>query len=202
MFFRLFFRLSAHFRPHSSAIFHPNTHIIFCCPLSAYDKWWFEQKKSPHFREKYLVLSYLKWLCSVPMAAKKMAIDRKRLAGAGLCNKLSNSDRSLVPLFHTSDEWHSARTQTPSDNAVFSLWVWWMWSSRHRSPENANEWRICSTLRDVKSDEARMAMFTRPRPRTCKMMPFFLLLIFFSWIPQHIPVDEETGFLSFFLVCS
>ena len=23
-------------------------------------KWWFEQKKSPHFREKYLVLSYLK----------------------------------------------------------------------------------------------------------------------------------------------
>ena len=35
-------------------------HIIFCCPLSAYDKWWFEQKKSPHFREKYLVLSYLK----------------------------------------------------------------------------------------------------------------------------------------------
>ena len=35
-------------------------HISFCCPLSAYDKWWFEQKKSPHFREKYLVLSYLK----------------------------------------------------------------------------------------------------------------------------------------------
>ena len=35
-------------------------HIIFCCPLSAYDKWWFELKKSPHFREKYLVLSYLK----------------------------------------------------------------------------------------------------------------------------------------------
>ena len=34
-------------------------HIIFCCTLSAYDKWWFEQKKSPHFREKYLVLSYL-----------------------------------------------------------------------------------------------------------------------------------------------
>ena len=60
MFFRLFFRLRAHFSPHSSAIFHPNTHIIFCCPLSAYDKWWFEQKKSPHFREKYLVLSYLK----------------------------------------------------------------------------------------------------------------------------------------------
>ena len=35
-------------------------HIIFCCPLSAYDKWWFEQNNSPHFREKYLVLSYLK----------------------------------------------------------------------------------------------------------------------------------------------
>ena len=31
-------------------------HIFFCCPNSAYDKWWFEQKKSPHFREKYLVL--------------------------------------------------------------------------------------------------------------------------------------------------
>ena len=37
-------------------------HIIFCCPLSAYDKWWFEQKKAPLFREKYLVLSYLKGL--------------------------------------------------------------------------------------------------------------------------------------------
>ena len=60
MYFRRFFRLSAYFRPHSSAIFHPNTHIMFYCPLSAYDKWWFEQKKSPHFREKYLVLSYLK----------------------------------------------------------------------------------------------------------------------------------------------
>ena len=35
-------------------------HIIFCCPLSAYDKWWFEEKKLPHFREKYLVQSYLK----------------------------------------------------------------------------------------------------------------------------------------------
>ena len=35
--------------------------IIFRCPLSAYDKWWFEQKKSPHFREKYLVLSYLNY---------------------------------------------------------------------------------------------------------------------------------------------
>ena len=49
MFFRLFFRLSAHLRPHSSAIFRPNTHIIFCCPLSAYDKWWFEQKKITTF---------------------------------------------------------------------------------------------------------------------------------------------------------
>ena len=59
LFFRRFFRLSANFRPHSCAIFHPNTHIIFFCPLSAYDEWWFEQKKSPHFRENYLVLSYL-----------------------------------------------------------------------------------------------------------------------------------------------
>ena len=59
MFFRLFFRLSAHFRPHSSAIFHPNTPHNFLLPLSAYDKWWFEQKKkSPHFQEKCLVLSY------------------------------------------------------------------------------------------------------------------------------------------------
>ena len=59
--FRLFFRLSAHFRPHSCAIFFIQIpHIIFCCPLSAYDKGWLEQKKkSPHFREKYLVLSYL-----------------------------------------------------------------------------------------------------------------------------------------------
>ena len=58
MFFQLFFRLSAHFRPHSCAIFHPNTHIIFCCPLSAYDKWWFEQKNH-HILGKSIVLSYL-----------------------------------------------------------------------------------------------------------------------------------------------
>ena len=48
MFFRQFFWLSANFQPHSGAIFHTNTHIIFCCPLSAYDKWWFEQKKKKH----------------------------------------------------------------------------------------------------------------------------------------------------------
>ena len=60
MFFRLFFRLSAHFWPHSTATFHPNTHMFFCS-LLAYDKWWYEQKKKrkPHLREKYLVLSYL-----------------------------------------------------------------------------------------------------------------------------------------------
>ena len=33
MFFRLFFRLSAHFRPHSSAIFHPNTPHNFLLPV-------------------------------------------------------------------------------------------------------------------------------------------------------------------------
>ena len=60
VFFWRFFRLSANFRPYSSAIFHPNTPHNFFCMLSAHDKWWFEQKKSPHFREKYLVLSYLK----------------------------------------------------------------------------------------------------------------------------------------------
>ena len=31
--FRLFFRLSAHFRPHSSAIFHPNTPHNFLLPV-------------------------------------------------------------------------------------------------------------------------------------------------------------------------
>ena len=41
------------------AIFHPNTPHNFCCPLSAYDKWWSEQKKSPDFWESYLGLSYL-----------------------------------------------------------------------------------------------------------------------------------------------
>ena len=46
--FRQFFRLSAHFWLHYSAIFHPNTHTIFCCPLSAYDIWQFEQKKNHH----------------------------------------------------------------------------------------------------------------------------------------------------------
>ena len=59
MFFRLFFRLSAHFRPHSSAIFHPNTpHIVARYQHMINDD--LSKKKSPHFREKYLVLSYLK----------------------------------------------------------------------------------------------------------------------------------------------
>ena len=54
--FLAIFSFECQFRPYSSAIFHPNTPQIFFCPLSAHDKWWFEQKKSPHFREKYLVL--------------------------------------------------------------------------------------------------------------------------------------------------
>ena len=45
----LYFRLSAHFRPYSSAIFHPNIPHIFSFPLSAYDKWWFEQKNHHSF---------------------------------------------------------------------------------------------------------------------------------------------------------
>ena len=44
MFFRLFFRLSAHFRPTLVQYFIQIPHIISCFPLSAYDKWWFEQK--------------------------------------------------------------------------------------------------------------------------------------------------------------
>ena len=62
MFFRLFFVWVPIFDPTLVQYFIQIPHIIFCCPLSAYDKWWFEQKKSPHFREKYLVLSYLKAL--------------------------------------------------------------------------------------------------------------------------------------------
>ena len=61
MFFRLIFRLRAHFRPHSSAIFHPNTPHNFLLPVCQHminDD--LSKKKSPHFREKYLVLSYLK----------------------------------------------------------------------------------------------------------------------------------------------
>ena len=36
--FRLFFRSSAHFWPDFGAGFNPNTHIIFSCPLSTYNK--------------------------------------------------------------------------------------------------------------------------------------------------------------------
>ena len=60
MFFRRFFRLSANFRPYSSAIFHPNTPHNFLLPVINIYKWWFEQKKSPHLREKCFVPSYLK----------------------------------------------------------------------------------------------------------------------------------------------
>ena len=60
MFFGYFFVWVPIFDPTLVQYFIQIPHIIFCCPLSAYDKWWFEQKKSPHFREKYLVLSYLK----------------------------------------------------------------------------------------------------------------------------------------------
>ena len=59
MFFRLFFVWVPIFDPTLVQYFIQIPHKIFCCPLSAYDKWWFEQKTSPHFREKYLVLSYL-----------------------------------------------------------------------------------------------------------------------------------------------
>ena len=56
MFFRLFFRLSAHFRPHSSAIFHLNTpHNFFVARYQHKINDDLSKKKSPHFREKYLV---------------------------------------------------------------------------------------------------------------------------------------------------
>ena len=60
VFFGYFFVWVPIFDPTLVQYFIQIPHIIFCCPLLAYDKWWFEQKKSPHFREKYLVLSYLK----------------------------------------------------------------------------------------------------------------------------------------------
>ena len=58
-FFGYFFVWVPIFDPTLVQYFIQIPHIIFCCPFSAYDKWWFEQKKSPHFREKCLVLSYL-----------------------------------------------------------------------------------------------------------------------------------------------
>ena len=58
-FFGYFFVWVPIFDPTLVQYFIQIPNIIFCCQLSAYDKWWFEQKKSPHFREKYLVLSYL-----------------------------------------------------------------------------------------------------------------------------------------------
>ena len=58
-FFGYFFVWVPIFDPTLVQYFIQIPHIIFCCPLSAYDKWWFEGKKAPHFREKHLVLSYL-----------------------------------------------------------------------------------------------------------------------------------------------
>ena len=59
-FFGYFFVWVPIFDPTLVQYFIQIPHIIFCCPsVSTYDQWWFEQKKSPHFREKYLVLSYL-----------------------------------------------------------------------------------------------------------------------------------------------
>ena len=58
-FFGYFFVWVPIFDPTLVQYFIQIPHIIFCCPLSAYDKLWFEQKKSPHFWEKCLVLSYL-----------------------------------------------------------------------------------------------------------------------------------------------
>ena len=59
VFFGYFFVWVPIFDPTLVQYFIQIPHIMFCCLLSAYDKWWFEQKKSPHFQEKYLVLSYL-----------------------------------------------------------------------------------------------------------------------------------------------
>ena len=70
-FFGYFFRLSAHVRPHSSAIYHPNTPHNFLLPVISL---WFEQKKSPHFREKYLVLSYLNALVINAVAIVVVAV--------------------------------------------------------------------------------------------------------------------------------
>ena len=60
-FFGYFFVWVPIFDPTLVQYFIQIPHIIFCCPLSAYAKWWFEQKKSPHFREKSFVLSYLNY---------------------------------------------------------------------------------------------------------------------------------------------
>ena len=59
MFFGYFFVWVPIFDPTLMQYFIQLRHIMFCCPLSALDKWWFEQKKSPLLREKYFVLSYL-----------------------------------------------------------------------------------------------------------------------------------------------
>ena len=62
-------------------------HIIFCCPLSAYDKWWFEQKKkSPHFREKHLVPSYLRGGLQLPNFSENPNNVRKWVGGVNACS--------------------------------------------------------------------------------------------------------------------
>ena len=51
-FFGYFFLWVPIFDPTLVQYFIQIPHIIFCCPLSAYDKWWFEQKKITTFSGK------------------------------------------------------------------------------------------------------------------------------------------------------
>ena len=98
MFFRLFFVWVPIFDPTPVQYFIQIPHIIFCCPLSAYDKWWFEQKKSQHFREKYLVLSYLNSVLSRSTFHLRdhISVDLHDWRILCFCHKFTSSNGSLL----------------------------------------------------------------------------------------------------------
>ena len=128
-------------------------HIIFCCPLSAYDKWWFEQKKSPHFREKCFVLSYLKtndtpptFLAQTPHSfptrrPNDIVLKRDQLTAHSRCVVLKHViiippqlTRGIVKIGITHPQWRLRSKHytnpslccpdMPSDAVKFAIGVW------------------------------------------------------------------------------
>ena len=75
-------------------------HIIFFCPLSAYDKWWFEQQKLLHFREKYLVLSKVTLESKIHQKVEKL-----------------HTSRGIFPLMYDSTE-----------DYIYHWWVGWQYA--------------------------------------------------------------------------
>ena len=134
--FRLFFRLSAHFRPHSGAIVYQNTPHIFC-PLSAYNKWWFEQKSTTFSRKVFR--SELPWSMSTksgPVFLGFSTSSRRsptKFTEPAYLGKLFRSMKKAMSLLAQGCNWkdtkarkHVAFSSSPSVVLSFChLFSWW-----------------------------------------------------------------------------